>query len=121
MQNTQVGMTVMRIADGALGRSTSLLQQMLTLATQAENSGSQSPADLAAIQTQLQQLQSELTDVANETTYNGIKLLDGSYVGERFQIGANVGDAITVSIAGATAAQLGVGSIDVKPGPPPAA
>lgn len=116
--NTQTGLDIARIADGGLGQSTAILQQMLTLAVQAQNSGAQTPATLADIQAQLQQFKSQLTGVANGTTFNGTKLLDGTYTGKQFQVGANAGDTMILSIAGATATSLGVATIDVT-GPAP--
>lgn len=118
VQNTQTGVNIARIADDGLGQSTAILQQMLTLAVQAQNSGGQTPATLADIQAQLQQYKSQLTGVANGTNFNGTRLLDGSYTGKQFQVGANAGDTKILSIAGATATHLGVGSIDVT-GPAP--
>jgi flagellin len=113
VQNSTTALNIVQIAEGGLSQSTAILQQMLSLAVQAQNSGSQTPSSLAAIQAQIQQMKSQLTSVANGTNFNGAKLLDGSFTGKQFQVGAGVGDSITVSIAGATATQLGVGTIDV--------
>lgn len=116
--NTQTGLDIVRIADGGLEQSADILQEMLTLAVSAQNSGSQTPATLADIQAQLQQFKSQLTGVATGTNFNGTKLLDGSYTGKQFQVGANVGNSIAVSIAGVTATNLGVATLDVT-GPAP--
>ena len=118
VQNSQTGLDIARIADGGLGQSTAILQQMLTLATQAQNTGGMTASTLSDIQSQLQQYKSQLTGIANATNFNGIKLLDGSYTGKQFQVGANAGDTVIVNIAGATANQLGVAAIDVT-GPAP--
>lgn len=113
VQNSRIGLDIAKIADGGLGQTTDILQEMLTLATSAQNTGGQTPASLADIQAQLQQYKTQLTGIANSTNFNGVKLLDGSYTGKQFQVGANAGDTMIVSIAAATATSLGIAGIDV--------
>jgi flagellin len=52
------------------------------------------------------QLTSELTRIANTTSFNGLKILDGSYQGKQFQVGANANQTIGISVQGARAVDL---------------
>jgi flagellin len=113
VQNGQDGIDVLQTAEGGLTQSTDILQQMLSLATEAANGGDQTPSTLSDLQTQLSQLKSELDRVATGTTFDGTTLLDGSYTGQTFQIGADAGDTTTISIGSATAQALGVAGVDV--------
>lgn len=112
-QNSQDGINVLQTAEGGLTQSTDILQQMLTLATEAANSGSQTPTTLLSIQAEMSQLTSELDNIATGTTFDGTALLDGSYVGKVFQIGADPGDTTSIDIGSATAQALGVAGLDV--------
>jgi flagellin len=104
---------VLQTAEGGLTDSTAILQQMLTLATEAGNTGSQDASTLSSLQSQMSQLKSQLDQVVTSTTYNGTPLLDGNYTGKVFQIGANAGDTSAISIASATDVALGVSGVDV--------
>src|SRR5690606_7992173 len=76
------------------------------LAIQAVNA-TNSASDRAAMQQEVAQLISEIDRVATQTNFNGVKLLDGSFTAQTFQVGANVGETISVSsIADTTAAGL---------------
>ena len=106
--NDAISMT--QTAQGDLSSITANLQQIRTLAVQAAN-GSNSPSDRTALNNQAQQLISEITRVANNSSFNGLNLLDGSFSATSFQIGANgnVNNSITISaIPNATASSLGV-------------
>ena len=101
--NDAISMT--QTAQGDLSSITANLQQIRTLAVQAAN-GSNSPSDRTALNNQAQQLISEITRVANNSSFNGLNLLDGSFSATSFQIGANgnVNNSITISaIPNATA------------------
>ena len=70
---------------------------MRDLSVQASNSGSLNTTATASIQKEIGQLKQELDRIANTTTFNGTKLLDGSFNGT-FQVGANAGQTISVTI-----------------------
>ena len=96
-----------RLLRGALGEVTNNLQRIRELAVQASNA-TNTATDRAALQNEVSALVSEIDRVAQQTSFNGTKLLNGGFTGAVFQIGANAGDSITVdSIANATAASLG--------------
>jgi len=115
VSNTQDATDVAQIADGALGTVQDVLQRMRTLVVQASNTGTQDSSSLSAIQQEVSQLNKELDNIAGQTKYGNTNLLDGTYTSKTFQVGANGGDTITVSISGAsggggvTASGLGVG------------
>jgi flagellin len=115
-RNTQDGISVVRTADGALGATTEILQRMRDLSLQAANAGALTGGETAGIQREIDQLRAEVSQIADTTTWNGTKLLDGTYRGT-FQVGADVGQTLTVIIGGAGAgmdvAGLGLSAVDV--------
>lgn len=113
VRNAQDGISVVQTAEGALNETHSILQRMRDLSVQASNSGSLNDKAKANIQTEVSQLKDELGRIADTTTFNGKKLLDGNYSGS-FQVGANAGETINVKVSTAmTAAGLGVDGVDV--------
>lgn len=88
LDNTQDGINVMNIADGALQTITDNLQRMRELAVQASND-TYSTTQRTAMQTEYDQLASGITQIASSVEFNGIKLLDGSSTLTSLQIGAN--------------------------------
>jgi|tagenome__1003787_1003787.scaffolds.fasta_scaffold20973063_1 flagellin-like hook-associated protein FlgL len=98
-RNAQDGISVLQIADGALGNETTILQRMRDLAVQAGNDAVLDLDARATVQAELNQLGDQLDTIAARTTFNGVTLLDGHYVG-LFQVGANAGETIPVTIGG---------------------
>lgn len=106
-RNANDGISLAQTAEGALGEVGNNLQRIRELAVQASN-GTNSQEDRDALQAEVSQLQSEIQRVAEQTSFNGTKLLDGSFSGVSFQIGANAGETIDIaSIANAQTAALG--------------
>jgi len=113
VRNAQDGISVVQTAEGALTESHAILQRMRDLAVQASNSGSLNDDAKGNIQSEIAQLKDELTRIADTTTFNGTMLLDGNYTG-KFQVGANVGESISVNVSTAmSAAGLKVDGVDV--------
>jgi flagellin len=98
-RNAQDGVSVLQIADGALGNQTAILQRMRDLAVQAGNDAVLDRSARSTVQAELNQLGDQLDTIADRTTFNGVALLHGRYVG-LFQVGANVGQTIPVTIGG---------------------
>jgi flagellin len=113
VRNAQDGISVVQTAEGALTEVHSILQRMRDLAVQASNDGALSDADKTKADTEYQALASELDDVANKTSFNGTKLLDGTFSAKNFQVGADAGDQLAVTIGDMKAATItgGVGDI----------
>ncbi|AXQ30390.1 flagellin [Solimonas sp. K1W22B-7] len=106
-RNANDGISLAQTAEGALGQVTNNLQRVRELAVQSANA-TNSTTDRAALQTEASQLLAEVDRVANQTSFNGVKLLDGSFSSAVFQVGANAGETISVSgLVDANIAALG--------------
>jgi flagellin len=99
VRNAQDGISVVQTAEGALTETHSILQRMRDLAVQSSND-SNDVESRKAIDAEATELKTELTRIANKTTYNNINLLDGSFTTKQFQVGYASGDTIQVGITG---------------------
>ncbi len=107
VRNSGDGISLAQTAEGALGEITNNLQRIRELAVQASNA-TNSNSDRAALQTEVNQLVAEIDRVADNTSFNDVKLLDGTFTDQIFQVGANAGESITISqILDANTAELG--------------
>ena len=88
LDNTQDGINVMNIADGAMQTITDNLQRMRELAVQAAND-TYSTTQRTSMQTEFDQLASGITQIASAVDFNGIKLLNGTSTIASLQIGSN--------------------------------
>jgi flagellin len=95
-QNANDGVSLVQTASGALSEITNDLQSMRSLAVESLNA-TNSGTDRADLNTQFQQLLQDVDSVAANTQFNGVNLLDGTFQGASFQIGANEGQSISVS------------------------
>ena len=92
---------------GALNTIVNNLQSIRTLAVEAAN-GSNSSSDRVALNNQVQQQVAEISQIAQQTTFNGLNVLNGTSGTTVYQVGANVGDTIAVSLGqGVAANQIG--------------
>jgi flagellin len=106
-RNANDAISLAQTAEGALGNTGENLQRIRELAVQSANA-TNSASDRAALQAEASQLIAEVTRVGNQTDFNGIKLLDGSFTSQAFQVGANSGQTISISsITDARATGLG--------------
>jgi flagellin len=106
-RNANDGISMSQTAEGALGEIGNNLQRIRDLSVQSRNA-SNSVSDRTALNNEVQQLKSEIDRVASTTSFNGIKLLDGSFNNQAFQVGANVGETITISgLVNAQSSSLG--------------
>jgi flagellin len=105
-RNANDGISMAQTAEGAMQESTNILQRMRELALQSAN-GSNSGDDRAALQKEVSALQTELTRIADTTSFGDQKLLDGTFTAKSFQVGANANETIDVSISSAKASDLG--------------
>ena len=94
-RNANDGISLAQTTEGALGKIGDMLQRMRELAVQAGNA-TNSASDRAALQAEVKQMSDEIDRVAKQTNFNGQKVLDGSFAGAVFQVGANSGDNITL-------------------------
>ncbi|MET0617591.1 MAG: flagellin [Luteibacter sp.] len=107
VQNANDGISLSQTTESALDEVTNNLQRIRELAVQSTNA-SNSDSDRAALDAEVQQRLSEVTRIATQTNFNGMKVLDGSANSLSFQVGANVGEVITVGLnQGMKANQVG--------------
>ena len=105
-RNANDGISLAQTAEGALGKVGDMLQRMRELAVQASNA-TNSDSDRKALQAEVSQLAAEIDRVAKQTNFNGQKILDGSFAGAVFQVGANSGDNVTLgALADTRSSQL---------------
>jgi flagellin len=97
-RNANDGISLAQTAEGDLTQIGSNLQRMRELTVQSSNA-SNSTGDRAALQNEVNQLRQEIDRVAANSSFNGVKLLDGSFSSQAFQVGANntSNDKITIS------------------------
>src|SRR5690606_13187244 len=108
IRNANDGISLAQVAEGALQEVANNLQRIRELAGQARNA-TNSESDRAALDAEVQQRIAEINRVATQTEFNGLKVLDGSFTAQVFQVGANFGQTISVdAIAAATANALGL-------------
>lgn len=108
IRNSGDGISMAQTAEGGMGTMVDNLQRVRELALQAANA-TNSDLDREALNAEAQQLIAEVGRVSDETQFNGIKLLDGSFTEQTFQIGANQGETFSFNINGMTTDKLGSG------------
>ena len=108
VRNANDGVSLAQTAEGALQQVTSNLQRMRELAVQSANA-TNSASDRTALQAEVSQLVAEIDRVAQDSNFNGVKLLDGTFTSKSFQVGPNGSDTVSISaINSARTSSLGV-------------
>ncbi|ABU72120.1 MULTISPECIES: flagellin [Vibrio] len=97
VKNANDGISIAQVAEGAMNESTNILQRMRDLSLQSAN-GSNSRSERVAIQEEVTALNDELNRIAETTSFGGNKLLNGTYGTQSFQIGADSGEAVMLSM-----------------------
>ncbi|PQV47119.1 flagellin [Paraburkholderia sp. BL21I4N1] len=111
VSNANDGVSMIQTASSALSSLTSSLQRIRQLAVQA-STGTLSSSDQAALQQEVSAQISEVNRIASQTTYNGTNILDGSAGNVTFQVGANVGQTISLNLSQSmSAAKIGGGLV----------
>jgi len=100
-RNANDGISLAQTAEGDLGQIGNNLQRMRELAVQSANA-TNSTSDRAALDGEVQALSAEIDRAAQNSSFNGNKLLDGSFTAQKFQVGANntANDSITIAAIG---------------------
>ena len=111
IRNANDGISLTQTAEGSLSSISDNLQRIRELAVQSANTGN-NESDRAALNNEARQLISEIDRVANNSAFNGIKLLDGSFQNQSLQVGSgnDSNDRIAISIGSAKVSALGIGS-----------
>jgi flagellin len=111
-RNANDGISMAQTAEGAMQASTDILQRMRELSLQSAN-GSNSDVDRESLHKELAQLQTELTRIAETTSFGGQQLLDGSFGSKAFQVGANANETISMSLTDISADAIGTARTDL--------
>lgn len=106
-RNANDGISLAQTGEGALAEITNNLQRIRELSVQSANA-TNSSSDRAALDQEVQQRLAEIDRIASQTSFNGQKILDGTFGNAAFQIGANVNETINVGLSTSTkAADIG--------------
>ena len=95
-RNANDGISLAQTAEGDLAAITNNLQRIRELSVQSANA-TNSASDRVALQAEVSELISEIDRVASTSAFNGVKLLDGSFSAQQFQVGANAGETVSIS------------------------
>ncbi len=121
VRNANDGISLSQTTEGALGEVVNNLQRIRELAVQSAN-GTNSADDRAALDAEVQQRLAEIDRIANQTTFNGLNVLDGTLGTATFQVGSEVGDTIDLDLTtsartgdlGAIAQATGAAAVDAN-------
>ncbi|WP_159651494.1 flagellin [Vibrio atypicus] len=97
VRNANDGISMAQTAEGAMNETTNILQRMRDLSLQSAN-GSNSKSERVAIQEEITALNDELNRIAETTSFGGNKLLNGTFATKSFQIGADNGEAVMLTM-----------------------
>ncbi len=105
VRNSNDGVSLAQTAEGALNETTNILQRIRELAVQAANA-TNNDSDRGSLQAEVSQLIDEIDRIADTTTFNNIKVLDGTLLYRDLQVGSKVGETLSVSLSGAATKDL---------------
>jgi flagellin len=114
-RNANDGISMAQTAEGAMSASSDILQRMRELALQSAN-GSNSDSDRQALNNEVTSLKTELTRIADTTSFGGQKLLDGDFGTKAFQVGSNANETISMSLGNISANAIGTNSVSLYSG-----
>ena len=111
-RNSQDGVSLVQTAEGALSETTNILQRMRELAVQSAN-GTQSTQNRASIDNEVQQLLAQIDDIAQDTEFNGIRVLSAAQT-VTLQAGPNPSQTLVIAVNGSKTNDLGVSTVNVS-------
>jgi flagellin len=109
LRNINDGISLIQTADGGMAAIGDMLQRIRELSIQSSSS-TNSNDQRAFMQQEVNALQQQINSIANTTQWNGRNIIDGSFTGQKIQIGSNINDSMNISIPSATTSALGMGS-----------
>jgi len=112
ISNANTGVSLLQTAQGALQQQIGIVQQLNSIAVQAAN-GTQTSQEAQSLQNVVGQLTNQVSTISSQTQFNNINLLDGSFANVQFQVGANEGQTISLSIGSTSAAKIGLNASKV--------
>jgi flagellin len=107
ISNANQGVALLQTAQGAVTQQIGVVQQLNSIAVEAAN-GTQTPAEAQSLQNLVGQLIGQVSTISSQTQFNNISLLNGSFSGIQFQVGANEGQTQTLSISNTAASAIGL-------------
>ena len=111
-RNAQDGISLAQTEEGALNEVSNILVRMRELAMQSAN-GTLSTEDRLTADTEFQALSAEIDRVSDQTTFNGIQLLDGTVASLDIQVGINANETITITNEDVSTTTLAINAEDV--------
>lgn len=105
--NANEGVSLLQTAQGAVQQQLNVAQKLNSIAVQAAN-GTQTPQEAQSLQAVVSQLTGQVTTISQQTQFNNINLLDGTFSGVQFQVGANEGQTLSLSIGATDANSIGM-------------
>ena len=111
-RNANDGISLAQTAEGALNEITNNLQRIRELAVQSANA-TNSDSDRQALNDEVTQRLEEIDRISSQTSFNGLKVLDGSFGAQNFQVGANAGETIGIDLTQGTRSEQ-IGAIASK-------
>jgi len=124
-RNSQDAISLIQTAEGGLNETHSILQRMRELAVQAASDTNTSKTGTAPnevdgdrdeIQKEIEQLTKEIERIATDTQFNTMNLLDNTFSGKKFQVGANANQTVTLTIGSMNANALSLGTVNATTG-----
>jgi len=106
ISNANQAISLVQTGDGAITQQVNILQNILSIASQAAN-GTNTSQQLASLQQVVSQLQTEVSSISSQTNFNGVNLLDGTFQNVKFQVGAQAGQTIGLTIGSTAANAIG--------------
>ena len=98
VRNGNDAISMIQTQDGAMIEVTNMLQRMRELAVQAA-SGTNGSTDRDSLQTEFAALAAQINTIGNDTSWNGVNILDTTATTANFQIGANAGQTVSHTFA----------------------
>ena len=110
--NANQGVSLLQTAQGAITQQISVVQQLNSIAVQAAN-GTETSAESESLQSVVSQLTSQVSTISSQTQFNNVSLLNGNFSNVQFQVGANEGQTISLSIGNTSASNIGMNTASV--------
>jgi len=107
IRNTNDAVSLVQVAEGALVETQNSMQRMRELAIQA-NTATMTDTDKNALQLEVTALMSEIQRISSTTEFNGQAVVDGTFKAKNFQVGADVGQTLQVTIGSADVQAIGL-------------
>ncbi len=113
IRNSNDGISAAQTAEGGMNEITNMLQRMRELSVQSAN-GTLSGTDRANLQTEVTALIAQIGDVSSRTTFNDVKLLDGTNASIAIQTGSDASQTVSIALTDVDATALGVNALDIS-------